>query len=122
MLAAMGATWEDRLAQVAELHDAGVTFISGIDSGIGPGKLHGMLAHAIADLVVCGVPATAALASATSVAARACHLEGRTGRLAVGLDADLLMVDGDPLTDITSLQRPLTVVSRGRELPDHAGR
>lgn len=57
-------------------------------------------------------PVAAALASATSVTARACVPEHWTGRPAVGLDADLRLLDGDPLTDITSLQRALTVVSR----------
>jgi imidazolonepropionase-like amidohydrolase len=116
VLERIGATWENRLAQVAEMYRAGVTLVSGVDAGIGPGKRHGLLPLAVADLLECGVPAATALASATSVAARACGLERRTGRLAVGLDADLLLVDGDPLTDITSLQRPRAVVSRGREL------
>jgi len=68
-------------------------------------------------LLECGVPAAEALASATSVAARVCGLGSRTGRLAVGLDADLLLVDGDPLADVTSLLRPRVVISRGREVP-----
>ena len=73
---------------------------------------------AIADLVAaCGMTPAEALASATALAARACGLEGRTGRLAVGLEADLLMVDGDALADATAVQRPRLVVSRGREVP-----
>ena len=72
---------------------------------------------AIADLVACGVPAAAALRAATGLAARACGLQQRTGRLAAGLDADLLLVDGDPLADVTVLQRPRAVVSRGRQVP-----
>jgi imidazolonepropionase-like amidohydrolase len=40
------------------------------------------------------------LASATAVAARHCGLTDRKGRLRPGLDADLLVVDGDPLIDI----------------------
>lgn len=117
ILARMGATWDDIVAHVGRLYRAGVTMVSGVDAGIGPGKVHGLLPVALSQLVECGVPARTALGSATSVAARACRLEQRTGRLAVGLDADLLLVDGDPLTDITSLQRPRTVVSRGRETP-----
>jgi imidazolonepropionase-like amidohydrolase len=64
------------------------------------------------------VPATDALAAATSVAARACGLARRTGRLVPGLDADLLLVDGDPMLDVTALQRPRLVVSRGRRIGD----
>lgn len=58
----------------------------------------------------------AALSSATSVAAKACGLTDRTGRLRAGLDADLLIVDGNPLQDITVLRAVRTVVSRGREV------
>jgi imidazolonepropionase-like amidohydrolase len=116
MLARMGATWEDLLAHVGRLYRAGVTLVSGVDAGIGPGKLHGLLPTALSQMADCGLPADAVLASATSVAARACGLDHRTGRLAVGLDADLLMVDGDPTTDVTSLLRPRLVVSRGRDV------
>ena len=116
VLARMGATWDDIVAHVGTLYRAGVTLVSGVDAGIGPGKVHGLLPVAVGQMVAAGLPAQAALASATSVAARACRLDQRTGRLAVGLDADLLLVDGDPLTDITSLERPRVVVSRGREV------
>lgn len=120
VLERIGATYESRLPQVAGLHAAGVTLISGLDADIGPGKRHGLLRLAVVDLVRCGVPAAAALASATSVAAHACGLAGRTGRLAAGLDADLLLVGADPLADITALALPVAVVSRGRDV-DLAG-
>jgi imidazolonepropionase-like amidohydrolase len=111
-----GMTWEGRLAQVRELYLAGVTLISGADSGISPGKPHGILPVAVSDLVECGVPAPAALASATSGAADACRLGSRTGRLRAGLDADLLLVRGDPLVDPAALQAVHLVVSRGRQV------
>jgi imidazolonepropionase-like amidohydrolase len=117
LLARMGATWDDILLHVGVLHRAGITLVSGVDAGIGPGKPHGLLPVAVAQMAECGLPPEVALASATSVAAQACGLERRTGRLAVGLDADLLLVHSDPLTDVTSLQRPRAVVSRGREVP-----
>ena len=116
-LAAIGSTFEDHLAHVVELQKAGVRFLAGTDAGIGPAKRHGLVPMAVVDLVACGVPATDALASATGLAALAIGLRQRTGRLAVGLDADLLLVDGDPLSDVTALQRLRTVVSRGREVP-----
>jgi imidazolonepropionase-like amidohydrolase len=115
-LEAVGARYEDHLEHVAELRRAGVTFVAGTDAGIGPPKRHGLVPLGVAELVDCGVPPSEALAAATAVAARACGLERRTGRLAPGLDADLLLVDGDPLGDITALQRPRVVVSRGRRI------
>jgi hypothetical protein len=51
-------------------------------------------------LVRAGLTPTEALAAATSVPARAFRLSDR-GRIARGLRADLVLVDGDPTTDIT---------------------
>jgi imidazolonepropionase-like amidohydrolase len=75
-----------------------------------------MSRESVIDLVGSGLPPAAALAAGTGEAARACGLGGRTGRLAVGLDADLLAVDGDALTDITALRDVRLVVSRGRDV------
>ena len=54
------------------------------------------------------------LFAATSNAARALGLEDRTGQLLPGLEADLLVVEGDPLRDLSALERPRLVVARGR--------
>lgn len=109
-----GFSLDGVLAQVGELHRGGVTLLSGVDSGINPVKPHGLLPQAIVELTRAGVPTAAALASATGLAARACGLARRTGRLRAGLDADLLIVDGDAVADITALTHVRTVVSRGR--------
>ncbi|WP_336026504.1 amidohydrolase family protein [Geodermatophilus sp. FMUSA9-8] len=111
----LGLTEQARAAEAARLHAAGVRLVSGVDSGIAPGKPHGIVARAVAALAAAGVPAADALATATAGAARACGLEHRTGRLAPGLDADLLLVDGDPVRDVAALARVRLVVSRGRE-------
>jgi imidazolonepropionase-like amidohydrolase len=112
-MARTGMTFEARLAMVGRMHAAGVRLVSGTDAGISTGKPHGLLARAIGDLVAAGVPATDALASATVAAARACRLGERKGRLRTGYDADLLVVDGDPITDVAALQRVVAVVVRG---------
>jgi imidazolonepropionase-like amidohydrolase len=114
MMERTGTTWEARLGQVGGLYRAGVTLMSGADSGINLGKPHGLLPISVAELVACGAPVDAALASATSVAAQGCGLADRTGRLRPGLEADLLIVDGDLTTDVTALRRTQTIVSRGR--------
>jgi imidazolonepropionase-like amidohydrolase len=114
MLERLDATPERRLAQVGLLHAAGVSFVSGVDSGIHPVKPHGLLPIAVVELAAAGVPPATALASATSRAAEACALADRTGRLRVGLRADLLLVDGDPTTDIAAIRHTRMVVSRGR--------
>ncbi len=112
-----GTTWESRQAMTARLHRAGVTLVSGVDAGISEGKPHGILALAIADLVAAGIPAGHALASATSLAAEACGLSGRKGLLRSGYDADLVVVDGDPLTDIRALGTVRAVYLRGQAVP-----
>ena len=117
MLARMGVTAEQMLqarwAFVGRLHGAGVRLVSGVDSGIGPAKRHGVLPHAVCELVTAGLSVTQALATATSGAAQACGVSGRKGRLAPGYDADLLVVDGDLEIDVTALHRPQSVLLRG---------
>jgi imidazolonepropionase-like amidohydrolase len=54
-----------------------------------------------------------AIASITSLAASALGLEQRVGTIAAGYDADLVAVDGDPRSDITSIQRVVFVMRAG---------
>ena len=107
-------SWEDRLALVGRLHRAGVAMVSGVDAGISEAKPHGILALAVADLVVAGIPTAEAIASATSLAADACGLGRRKGWLRAGYDADMVIVDGDPLTDIRALAAVSAVYLNGR--------
>jgi imidazolonepropionase-like amidohydrolase len=109
-----GVTWEARLARVAHMHRAGVVMVSGVDAGIGEVKPHGSLAGAVADLVAGGVSSVDALASATSVAAAACGLGVRKGRLRTGYDADLVLVEGDPTVDIAALGHVAAVMVGGK--------
>ncbi|GAB3308425.1 amidohydrolase family protein [Geodermatophilus aquaeductus] len=112
----LGMTEQARAEEAARLHRAGVRLVSGVDAGIAPGKPHGLLPEAVRSLVAGGVPVVDALRTATGGAADACGLAGRTGRLAPGRDADLLLVDGDPTADVAALPRVRLVVSRGREV------
>ena len=105
--------WDDRRMQVAVLHDAGVRLIAGTDAGINPVKPHAILPESVIEFVMLGMSADEALAAATSHAADACGLTNRTGRLARGLAADLLVVAGDATLDVTALRRVLAVVARG---------
>ena len=54
-----------------------------------------------------------AIRTATTVAAEAMGWSDRVGSLAVGRYADLVAVDGDPLEDVTVLERPVAVVKGG---------
>jgi imidazolonepropionase-like amidohydrolase len=61
-----------------------------------------------------GQSAMAAIVSATSVGAEAMRLGGRIGAIAPGLEADIIAVDGDPLSDITALRRVHFVMKGGK--------
>jgi imidazolonepropionase-like amidohydrolase len=54
------------------------------------------------------------LTAATSGAAAACGLAGVTGRLAPAMDADIVVVPGDPTRDLDVLHTPICTVARGR--------
>jgi imidazolonepropionase-like amidohydrolase len=88
--------------------DAGVTILSGSDIGVFP---HGENAREIELMVDYGMPALDALKAATSVAGRVLHMN--IGEVKPGMFADLIAVDGDPATDITSLRRVKFVMKAG---------
>jgi imidazolonepropionase-like amidohydrolase len=90
--------------------------VVGTDAGIAPAKPHDVLPTALADLVECGMTTVEGLRSLTTVAAKVCGVADRKGKLAVGYDADLLAVSGDPLTDPAALTRIARVWKAGREV------
>jgi imidazolonepropionase-like amidohydrolase len=118
LLARLGMTPEQVVEmgkrRVGLMHAAGVRVVSGSDGGIAAAKPHGLLPVSVAFLVDGGVSTAAALASATALAAAACGLGDSKGRLRAGYDADLLVVDGDPVADVGALARPVAVFAGGR--------
>jgi imidazolonepropionase-like amidohydrolase len=61
----------------------------------------------------CGQTPAAALVSANSLAADAIGMGDRLGVLAPGYEADIIALDGDPLTDITAVRRVVFVMRGG---------
>jgi len=53
------------------------------------------------------------LALATIGAARVMHRERESGSIAVGKQADLVLLDGDPTQDIAAVRKARSVVCRG---------
>ncbi|MGA9309063.1 MAG: amidohydrolase family protein, partial [Pseudonocardiaceae bacterium] len=110
----LNLTGESVLTAVGRLHRAGVRVTAGTDGGIAATRPHGIVHAAISVLVASGVPAPEALASATSIAAQVCGVGTSKGRLRAGYDADLLLVDGNPLSDVRALTNVATVMVNGR--------
>ncbi|MFE5393060.1 amidohydrolase family protein [Streptomyces sp. NPDC056568] len=103
---------------VAALYAAGVPILAGTDCFSGPGPLrdtvrHGSgLHHELRLLVEAGLTEADALRAATSLPAHHFSLSDR-GAVRPGLRADLVLVDGDPLADITATSRILGVWANG---------
>jgi imidazolonepropionase-like amidohydrolase len=96
------------------IREAGVTLVCASDSGIVPAKPHDVLPWAAEMFVnTNGATPLQALRAMTSIAARACRVDDRKGRVAPGYDADLLAVPGNPLEDILALARPAAVYRLG---------
>jgi imidazolonepropionase-like amidohydrolase len=96
---------KDAYGSVMALHKAGVDILAGSDVSepipILGGLAHGAsLHHELQLLVAAGLKPIEALRSATSIPARRFGLTDR-GRIAPGLKADLLLVEGDPITNIS---------------------
>ncbi|GIW88155.1 MAG: Xaa-Pro dipeptidase [Isosphaeraceae bacterium] len=81
--------------------EAGVRVAFGTDAGVYP---HGDNAKQFAYMVQYGMTPAGAIRAATSDAAELLGWSDRVGRVAVGLYADLIAVDGDPLEDVRVLE------------------
>ena len=104
-------------AAMRRLHEAGAPMVAGTDAGIAPVKPHDVVRHAPAMLRLLGFGQAEALRVITSVAACVCGLGHRKGRIAPGFDADILAVDGDPITDPDALHRIRAVYACGTMVP-----
>jgi imidazolonepropionase-like amidohydrolase len=101
------------------LSDAGVTIALGTDTGTNEGQWQGYFEHIeIEEMVKSGLTPMQALVAATSGAARAANIQQQLGTIAVGKQADLLVLNGNPLTDIRNTRQIHSVWIGGRRLAE----
>lgn len=108
----------DSVAKVDVVRSAGMNSLAimkkaGLAMAYGSDLLGDMHKYQSEEFVIRGraLPAHEVIASATHVAAKLLKLEGKIGTIAPGAHADLIVVDGDPLKDLSLLTR------QGRHMP-----
>lgn len=102
----------DREFALGDLHLAGATIVASTDAGIDNTPHHGYVGGLEA-MTTFGMSPRDVLAAATTVAARALGVDGVTGALSPGLEADVVVVGGDPTADIATLHELRRVFTRG---------
>jgi len=98
------------VAMARRARAAGARIAYGTDTGVSP---HGMNAREFQLLVEAGFTPMQTLQMATTNAADHLQLSSVTGRIAPGLAADIIAVDGDPTHDVTTLMNVRFVMTRG---------
>ncbi len=112
----MEARMPAMVANGRRMFAAGVNMIAGTDAGIAPIKPPDVIRWAVPQFQQVGMTAAEALHACTARAATALGLGHRKGQLRPGYDADILAVDGDPLSDPAALHAIRTVYVRGTAL------
>jgi imidazolonepropionase-like amidohydrolase len=108
--------FEQAQSNLVRASKAGVSLVIGTDSGnplVFPGaSMH----HELQLWVQAGIPAAVALQAATEHGAKLLGAENRIGAIRKGLDADLLLIDDNPLEDIHATERIALVVFQGERI------
>ena len=91
----------------------GIPIVTGADSSYGPESVS-RVSTEIANYVKLGMSPLEAIQSGTIRAAELFGLEKETGALEPGLEADLIVIERNPLEDIRVIQDVLVVISNGR--------
>jgi Imidazolonepropionase and related amidohydrolases len=103
---------DELLERLAWMDGHGIRIVAGTDSGV-PGSVFGDFVTALGLYAAAGWSPARVVAMATTEAADAVGLGARIGALRPGFDADLIVVDGDPLSDVSALADVRFVLVRG---------
>ncbi len=105
------------LAAIGKAAKLGVKIVAGSDTGYGPNSI-ARVSREVGVLVDAGLTPLQALQAATIVNAEMLRLDKRIGVVEAGFEADVLVVDGNPLDNVRTLLDPLLVISNGRLVLD----
>ena len=94
----------------AEAYKYGVPIVFGTDTGV---SAHGDNAQEFALMVKAGMPEMEAIQSATSIAASFLDIADTHGTVEMGKQADIIAVSGNPLKDITAMEKVIFVMKGG---------
>jgi imidazolonepropionase-like amidohydrolase len=94
-------------------HKAGVKMVFGSDAGVMP---HGQVGKQFATMVQYGMTPLEAIRAATLNGAQALGQEASVGQIAVGRYADIVAVEGDPLSNVRLLEKPSAVIKGGTKI------
>jgi imidazolonepropionase-like amidohydrolase len=98
------------LQTIGGLHRAGVPIVAGTDVGVPGHTLHRELEL----YVKAGMTPMEAIQSATLTPARVMRLEKEVGTIEPGKRADILILERNPLEDISNIRKIKFVVTQGR--------
>jgi len=104
---------------IAHAFASGVKVAFGTDAAVYP---HGLNAHEFAVMVKLGLSPLQAIQAATVNAADLLGWSGKVGSLEAGAWADVVAVDGDPLKDVTTLERVKFVMKGGEVVKNEYGK
>jgi imidazolonepropionase-like amidohydrolase len=108
------AKFQQRIAQseqvIGALYKAGIPIVAGSDTGL----LGYGLYRELELYVKAGMTPLEAIQSATIVPARAMNLDDESGTIEPGKRADMILVDGNPLENISNIRKVSRVVTNGR--------
>jgi imidazolonepropionase-like amidohydrolase len=95
---------------------AGVKIAAGTDAGGGDPMRHGNIVREMEVMVECGLTPMQAIEGATRIAAELVGTLDDVGTIEVGKQADFILVDGDPLSDVRDLRNVWAVYQGGRRI------
>lgn len=101
------------LTRVKKLYDAGVRLVIGTDSGT-PANFHGDSTRREMELFVrAGIPPAEVIGMATRLNGEYLGMGDRLGTIEAGRLADIIVVDGNPLTNMRDLKNVVYVIKEG---------